>query len=293
MSYLQGNTSKIWTKLVGSPNEFRPGSRVVNAVLIITAAILLPTTLTNILAKLIAPFYINCVLLVSVGTLYYFSRVRSLSYKVSLVIYAICSYVTLIVLFIYNSGSNGPNIFLFFLTFQLLIAISPKKQVVLWVVMHSILGFVLMFLELKTPSLVKSVYETDASRFFDNAVTYIICLFFIYLITIYLRNKYEKEKVVAQQRAEQIKLKVEEAGRRNEQLKKIALIQSHQVRNHVSTILGLAELLDSDSSNIEDNKTALNGIKSTARHLDEVIREINDLTNYGVSEIPKDNDYPG
>lgn len=64
----------------------------------------------------------------------------------------------------------------------------------------------------------------------------------------------------------------------NEQLKNIAWIQSHKVRNHVATILGLTQLIHSDEIQDKNLKTILDGIKSVTDQLDGVIKEINQET---------------
>lgn len=256
---------------MGIRPEFTPKNRVVNAILVITALFLLMSVITNIIAGLIEPFYISAILLLAVFVLYYLSRFKK-AYDFAFVVFSICSYIAIVVIFIYNAGSNGPSIFLFFLTFQLLIAISHKRQVLLWVILHSIIGFALMYTEYINPMIIQSQYDSESSRFLDYTITYIICLFFVYLITLYLKKRYEREKRIAQARAAEI-------AKRHEQLKKIAALQSHEIRNHVATISGLAELIDTSEIKNEDNKVALEGIKYASIHLDMVIREINDLTN--------------
>ncbi|WP_276133057.1 PAS domain S-box protein [Polluticoccus soli] len=66
--------------------------------------------------------------------------------------------------------------------------------------------------------------------------------------------------------------------RQNEQLKNIAWIQSHKVRNHVATILGLSQLFDYEHPDSPVNCEVVHGVIAKARELDDVIKEINDLT---------------
>lgn len=63
----------------------------------------------------------------------------------------------------------------------------------------------------------------------------------------------------------------------NEALKEIAWVQSHQVRSHVATILGLTHLIG-EVSEKEEIMTILNGIRSQAEELDKIIKVINDKT---------------
>lgn len=63
----------------------------------------------------------------------------------------------------------------------------------------------------------------------------------------------------------------------NEQLKKIAWSQSHEVRKPVANILGLVQLLQCETAN-EESKTLLTYIKKSAEDLDEIIRNITSYT---------------
>lgn len=67
-------------------------------------------------------------------------------------------------------------------------------------------------------------------------------------------------------------------SRQNDQLKKIAWLQSHKVRGQVATILGLAELIDFENPSEFSSMEAIKGIKSATEELDKVIREIDSLT---------------
>lgn len=72
-------------------------------------------------------------------------------------------------------------------------------------------------------------------------------------------------------------LKVQEQHKR---LQEIAWVQSHKVRNHVATIMGLIGLLDVKNLDLH-NKELLDNIYQTAKDLDGVIREINRNTSEG------------
>lgn len=238
---------------------------------------LIPSTIINIITSLTGPLIVNLVLLATMGILYHFSRYRMM-YKACFKIYAACTYIALIFTFFYNAGTYGPALFLFFTTFYLLIAVSPVKQHVVWTVLHTIIGFGLMCLESYYPDTIDGMYPDKGSRFVDMAFTYVICLLFLYLLTIHLRKMYDKEKIVAGNRARLMKLKSQTIYTQNLQLQKIASVQSHDVRGQVATILGLSELLDEKDPNNPINGEALSGIKDAAKNLDTIIRNINELT---------------
>jgi hypothetical protein len=72
----------------------------------------------------------------------------------------------------------------------------------------------------------------------------------------------------------------------NETLRQIAWIQSHRVRSHVSTILGLSQFVTKAIIEDPELNTIMDGIKSAATELDSVIKEINKLTKSADLEHP-------
>jgi PAS domain S-box-containing protein len=64
----------------------------------------------------------------------------------------------------------------------------------------------------------------------------------------------------------------------NERLKEISWLQSHKVRSHVATILGLSQFVNKHIVTDPDLNEVLTGIKEAAKELDGVIKQINSLT---------------
>lgn len=64
--------------------------------------------------------------------------------------------------------------------------------------------------------------------------------------------------------------------RQNQQLMDIALINSHELRRPVATILGLIDLFDKSLITDQENLELLEHLETTARQLDGVIRRINE-----------------
>jgi signal transduction histidine kinase len=69
---------------------------------------------------------------------------------------------------------------------------------------------------------------------------------------------------------------LEKIERQNQRLLEIAWIQSHRVRAPVASILGLTQLFNLDDSH---NAEIIPMLKHAAEELDEVIRDINALTD--------------
>ncbi len=66
--------------------------------------------------------------------------------------------------------------------------------------------------------------------------------------------------------------------KQNDQLRKIAWIQSHEVRGPVASILGIAQLFNIDNPGHVDNIEILENLQIAANKLDEIIRKINSYT---------------
>ena len=64
--------------------------------------------------------------------------------------------------------------------------------------------------------------------------------------------------------------------KQNAQFREIAWIQSHKVRNHVTTIQGLTTLFNAADPSDPVNATVIKGIQDTIKQLDEVVKDIND-----------------
>lgn len=269
--------NNIWRKLVGSPQNISWENRMFNSVCVITAGLLSLIIAVNIKLELLGSLYINLGVLCILVFIYYLSRFKR-QYRLGILLYAMSSYATVFVNYFYNGGIDGPTIFAFFLTFQLLIAISQRSLHILWTTLHITVALTLILIEYHSPSTIQVHYIDQEERFIDLISTYVICLFFIYVITIHLRNSYIKEKQLADQRSEEIKMHLKEIEEQNEKLKEIAWMQSHKVRGQVATILGLCQFVDEHKEEDPHTREVLQGIKTATQDLDVVIKEINELT---------------
>lgn len=228
----------------------------------------------NLVLGLTEPLVLNMLCIVLLLFVYGLSRFRK-AYKSAFSIYALCCYLALVAAFIYNGGLDGPALILFFLTFHLLIALSPKRMHMLWAALHIILGLSLMVVGYFYTDFVQATYENKVARYIDMGMSYSVSLYFVYVITGNLRRNYEREKNIVKERTQQVAERSEKINEQNARLREIAWLQSHGVRSHVATILGLAELIDAENPDNTANAEALQGIKTAAKHLDDVVRDIN------------------
>lgn len=267
--------TNFWGKLVGSEVEKPYANRVLNSVSIITIALLIVVTLVNFFLELTGPLYVNFTILLVSVFIYYLSRFKNQHY-IGIILFAICSYVAVGTNYFYNAGIKGPTIFTFFLTFQLIIAITKRSQHILWAILHIGVAVVIMLVEYYNPTVITDIYASRKDQYIDIVSTYVICLFFIYLITIHLRNSFAKEKKLADDRAAEIKAHLHCIESQNEKLKEISWLQSHKVRSQVATILGLCQFIDERNISDKTAVEALKGIKQATDELDKVVKDINE-----------------
>ncbi|MEZ5016820.1 MAG: hypothetical protein R2800_07195 [Flavipsychrobacter sp.] len=273
----KSSVTYIWRKLVGDERVKPYANRIFNSVSLITIALLFLVTVVNLFMDFTGPLYINLTILIIAVFIYYLSRFRDKHY-LGIIVFAICSYVAVGTNYFYNSGIKGPTIFTFFLTFQLIIALTKRSQHLLWAVLHIGVAVAVMLVEYYNPSIITDIYNTRKDQYVDIVSTYVLCLFFIYLITIHLRNSFAKEKRLADERANEIKTHLHRIENQNEKLKEISWLQSHKVRSQVATILGLCQFIDERNISDKTAVEALKGIKQATEELDKVVKEINEKT---------------
>lgn len=240
---------KVWELLTGKPSEFELDNRIFNSISVFTLCVLIIFLIANVIIgmkELIA--LASCLLIIQFG-FYYLSRIYKI-YKKSFFFYGLISYAALIIEFFYNSGTNGPSLFIFFLTFHLLIAFTPRKTHKVWVLLHLSFSVLLLTIEYLHPQLVPDTYTSRPERYLDLSISYVITLAFIYFATIYLRNMLSKEKNLTEKRSREIEgynLQIlqqnQNLERLNQEKDKLFSIVSHDLRSPLNTIQSYLEML--------------------------------------------------
>jgi len=252
----------LWTKLAGDPAELSMENRAFNYVSIISFVLLLVSFLMDIYLGQVLMSSVLVVLMLVQCVLYYYSRFKKKdTYCVA--VYAFLSYVTLIINYYVNSGFGGPTIYLFLITFQLLIAISKPKSYPLWISLHTIVVLGLIASEYYHPEWVPDTYHSRTDRVLDLSLNYTVALVFIFSMTNYLRGYFSYERKIAEERALSISDKNElivaqnnKLERVNEEKNKLFSIISHDLRSPMDSIRGYLELL-AENLLSEDEKSAI------------------------------------
>ena len=249
MDPVAGKAANWWKKLTGDPATFSMENRAFNYVGVITFPILLYTLVFDICISQVFMAWVLGGLLVAQGILFYYSRFKR-KYNTGIIVYAILSYSSLIANYYCNSGALGPTLCLFFLTFQLLITIGKRGMYGLWIFLHITIVMGLLASEYFFPQLVPDTYLSKEARFFDLASTYTIAIVFVFTLTNYLRNYFNNERLLAEERAKAISAQNtyilsqnDLLAKVNEEKNKLFSIVSHDLKTPLDSIRGYLELL--------------------------------------------------
>ncbi|SKB84233.1 Signal transduction histidine kinase [Parapedobacter luteus] len=274
---MQVRLRKFWWQLVGDPEQLPLEHRAFNVIGLITGVLLLILIPLNIALKL----WVVSGMLVVIEAILVFLIIRARvygQYTFSLLAYAIASYVVVTITFLYNSGSNGPALYLFLLTYLFLIAFTHPRFHRIWTVLHLVVPVSLLGLEYVVPHILATDYATLEYRYLDIATTLIIIVVCTYSITIYLRGNYEREKHTAEQHAYKIEAQNEQIRAQNillqesnsEKLRLISIL-AHDLRNPLSAITGVLEILTYEELPADMRKAMKAELLLAARNTSELL----------------------
>ena len=274
----------IWNSLIGKRSEFSVENRAFNAISVITLAILIIILPINTILGLQKVEIVLLILIVLQSIFYYWSRVQK-RYVLSMFLYVIVSYITLFLNFFFNSGSQGPTIFLCFLTFQLIVAFAPTRQHLIWLSGHVILVTGLLGIEHYYPERVPDSYLTKQGRVWDLLTAYAVILVCMYFVTSYLRNNYNKEKKMANNRSSTISEKNRKILQQNAELdklnnekSKLLSIIAHDLKQPLNSITTITQLLMESSLSEEEQAQLKMEVLAAARNTSDMLANMQSWT---------------
>lgn len=250
----------IWNNLIGNADDFSIENRAFNYVCIISFIFLVVCICFDIYICHSVMTYVLLGMLLVLSVLYYYSRYRK-RYEWGAAVFAFFCYASLVINYFENSGSYGPTIFFFFVSFVLLLALSRPAFSGLWIGLHSILFVSLLVYEYCYPVAIPDTYPDRAARYLDLGACYIVSLVFIYAITRYLRDFYDKKVKQADERALAIEAQNKHISAQNIQLEtinneknKLFSIISHDLKSPLDAIRGFLEMLSGNMLDEEERQ---------------------------------------
>ncbi len=261
-------------QFIGSRNEFSMQHRAFHAIAVFTFFMFIIGIVLSFLQGVIelALIFLLCTLILFI--LYTQSRKYG-RLQLGIILYSTFGYIVLFSNYYYNSGITGPSFFLFFMSFQLLVAISPVKIHWLWMLLHITLAFGLLLGEYYYPGWVAQTYSSRSFYFLDVGLTFLMAMVFMYFITSYLLKNYNIARQEAESRALEIKKQHEYLENLNIEKDKILAIISHDLRSPLASIQSFLEILSktslTESTRDEINQQLLAQTKNTSEMLGNLL----------------------
>ena len=257
----------FWKKLLGHPPDFSLEARIFNAICLISSICLFLNIFLNSLLGIQQLVILMVVVLAITVICYYYSRFKK-KLSTCIVIYMIACNILLIVNYKYNSGINGPTLLIFILSYFLTISIVRKKQYWFWIALNIVIVITLLAFEYLYPGAINNTYPDKISRFIDVGYTYLISVFFIFLVTTSVRRSYYTERKLVEQKATEL----ESA---NTTMNKLFSILAHDLRSPLASIQNYLEVLSEfkldEGERVSMQKELLNSTQNTQEMLTNLL----------------------
>ncbi|RZL69894.1 MAG: HAMP domain-containing histidine kinase, partial [Pedobacter sp.] len=266
--------------LIGNPQKFSLEERIFNSFCVIAVVALFFEIFFNyyIGLKVVA---VICFFgsLFSAG-LYYLSRFKR-STKIAIRSLGVVANFTFLLNYFFNSGIYGPNMVLFCLILLITIVVVPKKELIVWISLNMVTVFGVMAFEYFNPEMIPNVYSSDLAKTIDFGVTYAVAALLICLSITFIRNNYDRERVIVFQKTVEIEAQSAQILFQNKTLEKLNSekaklfsIVAHDIRSPLSSILGYLEVLAETDMTEEEKKQIKHRLLQVTKDTSEMLNNV-------------------
>lgn len=270
----------IWTELIGNQADFTLESRIFHSIslgIIVLLTLYIPY---NLFADLYAAA-ISAILVVAFYSYQYY-RSRFLRIAHSNMAFGFLGILILGVNYFLNSGINGSTDLIWPIYLLLLLAISPYRQHLQWVIFYLTFFIIIHYMGYRFPFLVQYPFTAGKGQFIDRISVFPMPIIVIYLIITFIRQNYDQEKKIAEEKTlvveaskEQISLHKDQLEQSNLEKSKLMSIISHDLRSPLLNIQNYLELLkeyELDSTErLGMEKTLLNSTNNAMEMLSNLL----------------------
>jgi len=254
-------------RLIGSHDKSCLEARVYHGICILALFVLVVNGIMNFvlgmpnLSLLMLPaIFILC-------GLFYLSRFKN-KLDTSVTLFCLSGYAVFIGNFYYNSGIDGPTLMIFIVLLFITISIVPKTQYWFWMILNIVVVLTLLTLQYYRHDFIQNSYPDKITRYIDAMYAYATITPLIFLVTIYIRKSYNRERKQSDRKSKQL----QEA---NESKDKLLSILAHDLRSPLSSIQSFLEIMsDFELSATEElmiKKALLNETKNAHQMLTNLL----------------------
>lgn len=252
-----------WTLLTGSPDTHTLEARIFHITCIFTILLFSCSIFFNYFIGL----YNLCILLIpsvfAACGLYYLSKFKY-RHSLAVMIFCILGNIVFIIFFLNNSGINGPSLVIYLLFFFLVMSIVPVKQRFLWVGINIIVALLLIVYQYKFPESVPLKHSDELKRSLDFAYVYFFTLLIVYFIITSIIDSHNREKTLAENRAELLELS-------NQSKNKLFSILAHDLRSPLNSIQNFLEMSLDEHINESEKKIIHSSLLRETRYTRQML----------------------
>ncbi|WP_316783278.1 HAMP domain-containing sensor histidine kinase [Pedobacter frigiditerrae] len=241
--------NNFWHELIGSPSNFSLESRIFHSIsvgIITLNGIYIPY---NLFIGLYFGALSGLILEIFFFYQYYNSRFKGKTHSSTL--FALLGIIILGLNYFTNSGIHGSTDLIWPAYLLLVFAISPYKQLVIWLIIYLIGFFILHCLEFYYPTLVQHPFVAGKGQFIDRVTAFPIPVVAIFIVIKFIRKSYDREKKVTEEKTiaveksnAQILLQKNQLEESNSEKNKLMSIISHDLRSPLTNIQNYLVLLN-------------------------------------------------
>lgn len=261
-------------KLIGSTSSFPLESRIFHGIsigLIILASIYVPY---NLYAGLYVGSISALLICLFVSQQYYYSRFLGRPHNSTL--FALMGLIIFGTNYFTNSGIHGSTDLIWPTHLLLVLAISPYKHHLKWLIVYLLTFAIIHYIEFKYPHLIQHPFVAGKGQFIDRITAFPIPVIAIYVIIKFIRKSYDKERSATAEKALAVELSKTQISLQNEQLiqsnmekNKLMSIISHDLRAPLVNIKSYLEMLTANEIKSHERPILENALlKSTTNSLE-------------------------
>ncbi len=251
------------TLIIGRSEQDDFDKRFFTAIVFITFLVTVYATVINILLKLHhLLIFTTSISSVFFFVIYFFTRFKGIL-KQTQTLTILTVFVMLSIMWLFNGGSKGPIIFVYFVFFSyILFAMEGTRLLVLISVLFLNIS-VLYLTEYFYPSLILN-YSTEFARIFDLFTGTVLFFCAGGMIIIFSKMHYVKER---------------EKAEKSDKLKSAFLANmSHEIRTPMNSIIGFSQLLQKPELAIDKKDKYVQIINENSKYLLRLIEDIIDIS---------------